>query len=92
LLTLDIEREIQGWNAIAGYSMSNVKQVQITQTIIIFLNQNTRTGKTEQFISRVIAKDKITLSVYLDRQKQTTLYVDKTNRECYYFDLDFLNN
>lgn len=31
-------------------------------------------------------------SFYLDRQKQTTLYVDKTNRNLYYFDLDFLKS
>ncbi len=91
LLTLDIEREIQGWNALGGGSMRNVEQVQIKQTVIIFLKPNIRSGQTEKFISRVIPKDKITLTFYLDKQKQTTLYVDKTNRERYYFDLDFLN-
>ena len=90
LLTLGIESEIQGWNALGGGSMRNVEQVQIKQTVIIFYNPNIRSGKTEKFISRVIPKDKITLSFYLDKQKQTTLYVDKTNRERYYFDLGFL--
>lgn len=90
LLTLDIEREIQAWNVIGGGSMRNVEQVQINQTVIIFFKLNIRSGQTEKFISRVIPKDKITLSFYLDKQKLTTLYVDKTNRERYYFDLDFL--
>ncbi len=90
LLTLDIEREIQGLNALAGGSMRNVEQVQIKQTVIIFSKLNIRSGKTEKFISRVIPKDKITLAFYLEKQKQTTLYVDKSNRERYYFDLDFL--
>ena len=90
LLTLDIEREIQGWNALGGGSMRNVEQVQIKQTVIIFYKPNIRSGQTEKFISRVIPKDKITFSFYLDKQKQTMLYVDKTNRESYYFDLDFL--
>jgi hypothetical protein len=90
LLTLDIEREIQGLNALAGGSMRNVEQVQIKQTVIIFSKLNIRSGQTEKFISRVIPKDKITLSFYLEKQKQTTLYVDKSNRERYYFDLDFL--
>jgi hypothetical protein len=90
LLTLDIEREIQGWNALGGGAMRNVEQVQATQTVIIYSYVNNRTGKTEKFISRVVPKDKITLTFYLDKQKETTLYVDKTNRERYYFDLDFL--
>ncbi|GAB2677801.1 hypothetical protein GCM10027036_34410 [Flavihumibacter cheonanensis] len=90
LLTLDIEREIQGWDALSGGAMRNVEQVQVTQTVIIYSYLNNRTGQTEKFISRVIPKDKITLTFYLDKQKETTLYVDKTNRERYYFDLDFL--
>lgn len=89
-MTLDIEREIQGWNALGGGSMRNVEQVQIKQTVIIFYKPNIRNGQTDKFISRVIPKDKITLSFYLDKQKQTTLYVDKTNKDHYYFDLDFL--
>lgn len=46
--------------------------------------------KIKRFISRVIPKDKVSLSFYLDQQKQTILYVDKTDRNKYYFDLDFL--
>jgi len=92
LLTLDFERQIQGWNAIGGGSMRNVEQVQVKQTVLIYNYQNPRDGKLEKFVSRVIPKDKITLSLYLDRQQQTTLYVDKSNRDKYYFDLDFLND
>ena len=91
LLTLDIERQIQGWNAIGGGSIRNVEQVHVKQSVLIYQIQNTRIGKTEKFISRVIPKDKISLSFYLDKQKKTNLYIDKANRECYYFDLDFLN-
>lgn len=90
LLTLDVEREIQALNSIGGNSLGNTEQVQVNQTVIIYATPNNRTGEMEKFISRVIPKDKITLSCYLDTQKQTVLYVDKTNRECYYFDLDFL--
>jgi hypothetical protein len=92
LLTLDFERQIQGWNAIGGGSMRNVEQVHVKQTVLIYNYQNNRNGKTEIFVSRVIPKDKVTLSFYLDRQKQTILYVDISNRDKYYFDLDFLNN
>ncbi|GGA91179.1 hypothetical protein [Puia dinghuensis] len=63
---------------------------EIPQSIIIFPYSNSRTGLTEKFYSPVIPKDQLTLSFYLDRQKQTTLYVDRTNRKLYYFDLDFL--
>lgn len=92
LLTLDFERQIQAWNAIGGGSIRNVEQVQIRQTVLVYSYHNTRTGKLEKFISRVIPKDKVTLSFYLDRQKQTLLYVDKINRDKYYFDLDFLSD
>ena len=92
LLTLGLEREIQSLNAMGGGSMRNIEQVEILQTVIIYSKLNSKTGVTEKFISRVINKDETTLSFYLDRQKQTTLYVDKTNRQRYYFDLDFLNS
>jgi len=92
ILTLNIEREIQTWNAIGGSAIKNVEQVQIIQSVILFKHNNIRTGKAEKFISRIIPKDKITLTFYLDRQKYTTLFVDRSNRDRYYFDLDFLNS
>jgi hypothetical protein len=67
-------------------------QRNIRQSVFIFSYTNTRSGQTEKFYSPIIPKDETTLSFYLDRQKQTTLYVDKTNRERYYFDLDFLKD
>ena len=91
LLTVGFELEIQAWNSLGGDSMRNVEQVEVAQTIIIFSRLNNRNGLTEKFISRVIYKDEITLSFYLDRQKKTTLYVDKVNRKKYYFDLSFLD-
>jgi hypothetical protein len=63
----------------------------IRQSVIIFQQANSRTGTTEKFLSPVIAKDEVSLSFYLDQQQRTTLYVDKSNRNLYYFDLDFLN-
>jgi len=62
----------------------------IRQSVIIFTHLNTRTDRMEKFYSPIIPKDEVTLSFYLDRQKQTTLYVDTTNRRLYYLDLDFL--
>ncbi len=63
----------------------------VRQSVIIFQQTNSRTGTTEKFLSPVISKDDVTLSFYLDRQQHATLYVDKSNRALYYFDLDFLN-
>jgi hypothetical protein len=91
LLTLDIERDIQALNAITGDSMRNIEFVNVVQTVIIFYFDKLVTGRKEKFISRVIPKDKITLMIYLDKQKDTFLYIDKVDREKYYFDLDFLN-
>lgn len=64
---------------------------EVSHSVILFHYKNVRTGETEEFISRTIPKDSVTLSMYLDKQKQTTLYVDKANRGHYFFDLDFLN-
>jgi hypothetical protein len=62
----------------------------VTQSVLIFHYPNERTGQTEKFVSPVISKDRVSLSFYLDKQQQTTLYVDKTDRSRYYFDLAFL--
>ena len=72
------------------YGSDNPQLSDVTQTVILFQYPNTRTGQTEKFLSPVLPKDRVTLTFYLDQQQQTTLYVDKTNRSLYYFDLDFL--
>ena len=90
-LTLSIERETQGWNTLGGGAWRNVEQVQVRQSVLIYERQNPRSGVVEKFVTRVIPKDKITLSFYLDKQQHTSLYVDRENRAKYYFDLDFLN-
>jgi hypothetical protein len=92
LLTFDFERQIQALNALGGDNSRNVKQVQVNQSVVIFSRHNSLSGKTERFVSRVIPKDKVTVAYYLERQGETALYVDKSNRELYYFDLDFIYN
>jgi hypothetical protein len=81
---------VQFLNVMSGYADKNIEQVEITQTVIVYVHQNVRTGQTERFISGIIPKDKITLSFYLEQQKQTAIYVDRTNKR-YYFDLEFLS-
>ena len=63
---------------------------EVVQSVLIFPYANSRTGQAEKFISQVISKDRVTLSFYLDKQQHTTLYIDKTDRNLYFFDLDFL--
>ena len=46
-------------------------------------------GKTETF-HVLIEKDEITLRFLLEEQKTTYLYLDKTNKDNYYFDFEFL--
>lgn len=64
--------------------------VEVQQSVFIYKFDNPKTGEAERFLSPVIPKDELSLSVYLETQKTTTLYIDKTNRNRYYFDLDFL--
>jgi predicted membrane protein len=90
LTYLDIERQIQMWNAI-GDATRNTELVNINQSVIIFTHNNSRQGKTETFVSRIIPKDRTTLLFKLDTHKETTLYVDKQDRQKYYFELDFLD-
>lgn len=85
-----VHTEAHVWTAMAGGSHKNVQQVQVMQTVLIYEHRNVRSDTTEKFVSRVIPKDRVTLSFYLDQQKETFLYVDKTDRNRYYFDLDFL--
>jgi hypothetical protein len=85
------EQDIQILNALGGSAMRNIEQVEVTQSVIVFSKQNSRTGFTEKFVSPVIYKDKITLSICLEQQRQTNLYVDNKDRSKYYLDLDFLN-
>ncbi len=88
ITTLDIEHDIQVWNALTD-SIKNTDRVQVNQVVLIF--DNSRNGKTEKFVSSVIPIDRVTLLFKLDKQKETTLYVDKNNRSKYHFDLDFLS-
>lgn len=65
------------------------KLAEIHQSILIF--KTIYNNRSMRFISRVLPKDKATISFLLDNQKRTALYVDKTDPTRYFFDLDFLN-
>lgn len=59
--------------------------------VIIFSYNNPRTGAPEIFVSPPINRDKVTLTFYLEKQKNIFVYVDKSDRSKYYFDLEFLS-
>jgi hypothetical protein len=84
-----ITRDDEGSRYEAPYDQ-HVKMADVIFSVIIFRHTDTRTGNSERFVSPNINKDPITLQVYLEQQKQTSLYVDRANRNNYYFDLDFL--
>jgi hypothetical protein len=64
--------------------------IYINQAMLIF--ETEKYGQKERYYSPTIYKDEITLRFLLDKQKETYLYIDKNNREKYYFDLEFLEN
>lgn len=68
---------------------NNIEIVSRNQSVIVYEASNG--SRIDKFVSPVIPKDKATLMFLLDAQKQTTLYVDKTNSSRYFFDLDFLS-
>lgn len=82
---MDITSYFQGLDA----RTREKKMQEIHQSIVIY--KSIYNGRPRRFISRVIFKDRATLSFLFDNQKETTLYIDKTNPARYYFDLDFLD-
>ena len=90
LTTLDLERNIQATNILLGKSIDNTERVQVYQTVLVFTAD--LNGKTTKFVSRTLPFDRVNLMFKLDKQKETALYVDKTDPSKYYFDLSFLDN
>ena len=84
-----IKYKIQAWDSIFD-SGNAVENVEINQSRIVYKDKNSNTNET--YVSGIISKDKITLSFYLDKFEKTKIYVDKDDKELYYFDLEFLNN
>jgi len=69
-------------------SSFNVEDKDILQSVILFETEHE--GKKEKFYSHTMYKDEVTLRIKFDRQKETYIYIDKFNRERYYFDFEFL--
>ena len=81
-----IEWKYEGLDELAG--IDRRKFADINECIIEY--KTDLKGKSEIFTSGNIAKDKITVQFLLMNKKTTELYIDKSNHENYYFNLDFL--
>lgn len=79
-------------DAAIGEAHRNIRSVEIRQSVFSFSYLNPRLNQTETFKSPVIYKDEITLEFLLHHQQTTFLYVSRSDRSLYYFDLDFLGN
>ena len=69
----------------------NSTQRSSSAAIVCYTYENPKSGIIETFISSPVAKDSITLSFLLEEKKSTFIYVDRNNRNKYFFDLDFLS-
>lgn len=77
-------------DAAIGEAHRNIRSAEIRQSFFSFSYFNPSLNQTETFKSPVIYKDKITLEFLLHHQQTTLLYVSRSDRSLYYFDLDFL--
>ena len=67
----------------------NTETVEVYQSVIVFKYEHD--GITEIFYSNIIPREREHLLFMLDTKKETMLYIDKEDRERYFFDLDFLD-
>jgi len=49
-------------------------------------------GKSRTFLSSPVEKDKVTVMLLFEMQKETAIYVDRNDDRYYYFDLEFLGD
>lgn len=76
---------------VGGAAANDKPEIQSRHSaVIVYKYENPRTGELQTFMSAVIPKDKVTLSVLIDMQQYTFIYANKSNSEEYFFDLDFL--
>ena len=82
------EADLSDFEANSYSESAGEKLTEIDQTQFVFTHE--RNGHIEKFVSPVIPRTGDDLKIKLYLQKTTTLYVDKTDRSKYYFDLGFL--
>ncbi|NOU59614.1 hypothetical protein [Marinifilum caeruleilacunae] len=79
---------VQAWDSLYDNGKS-AENIEINQSRIIYKNENSEDNNV--FISPLINKDEITLSFRLSNYKSTVIYVDKLDKDLYYFDLELLD-
>jgi hypothetical protein len=70
-------------------SDKRIEKRDILQSVAIY--ECLYQGSMKKFITPVISKDKVSLTLLLEIQKETDLYVDKEDVNHYCFDLTFLD-
>lgn len=87
-----IERDIshssedEVFDALMGHMTPEYNDVD--QSVIVFKTEFK--GKETTFYSPTINKEKVTLQFLLADKKSTKIYVDRLNKDNYYFDLEFI--
>jgi len=76
-------------NEVSGDSDKNVEMVESNLSRIAYSCDFN--GKHSTFFSPPIAKDKTTIMILLEMQKETAIYVDRDDSRRYYFDLEFID-
>ncbi len=84
---LSIEGQIQALNALTDETR-NTKRVQTHQSVIIY--RPDPNNKSSRFVSRIFPYDRIELLLKFGSRKGTNLYVDRKDKNNYYFDFEFL--
>jgi hypothetical protein len=77
--------DTQAFSVVDGKEIPYVQSMDVYQSVLI-----SKQG-AETFISSIIPLEKITLLFKLDNQKTTFIYVDRSDRSKYYFDVEFLS-
>ena len=82
--------KINALNYLSGDEIRNVRNVDIVYSVIIFRRINPITGKEEKFLSDLIPKDRITLSMFASKVQWATIYYSNDDSGNYYFDINEL--
>ena len=81
---------VEFWNEIGGDADKNVERVEFNLARIEYTCDIN--GQRKTFVSPTISKDETTLKLLLALHKETTIYIDPSDKKRFYFDLEFLTN
>jgi hypothetical protein len=81
--------EVSLLNEISGHGDKNIETIHSSQSVVEYTCRVN--GRKRTFRSNAIPKDKTTLMILLELQKETIIYLDRDHPRYYYFDLDFID-